>query len=62
METQQTTPQKSSDIPTIATQCFMLSNMFDPTAESEEGWDFDVRDDVIDECTDHGGNLVYPIF
>uniref|UniRef100_A0A915E670 RRM domain-containing protein n=1 Tax=Ditylenchus dipsaci TaxID=166011 RepID=A0A915E670_9BILA len=37
-------------IPAIATQCFMLSNMFDPASESEPGWELDVRDDVIEEC------------
>ena len=33
----------------------MLSNMFDPFAETEPEWDLDVRDDVIEECRAHGG-------
>ncbi|KAI1709013.1 RNA recognition motif domain-containing protein [Ditylenchus destructor] len=48
---QQAQSQQAADgIPAIATQCFMLSNMFDPTEESQEGWEQDVRDDVIEEC------------
>ncbi len=43
--------------PPIATQCFMLSNMFDPAQEaaSNPNWDAEVRDDVIDECNKYGG-------
>lgn len=48
------TMQKEA-IPEFATQCFMLSNMFDPFAETEPEWDLDVRDDVIEECNTHGG-------
>ncbi|GFR69148.1 RNA-binding protein 39 [Elysia marginata] len=43
--------------PPIATQCFMLSNMFDPATETRTNWDQEVRDDVIDECNKHGGVL-----
>lgn len=43
--------------PPIATQCFMLSNMFDPNAESRSSWDQEIRDDVIEECNKHGGVL-----
>ncbi|KAK3085778.1 hypothetical protein FSP39_008600 [Pinctada imbricata] len=43
--------------PPIATQCFMLSNMFDPTVESRQSWDQEIRDDVIEECNKHGGVL-----
>lgn len=43
--------------PPIATQCFMLSNMFDPTSESNSNWDVEIRDDVIEECNKHGGVL-----
>lgn len=39
----------------IETQCFMLTNMFDPNAESGPKWEDDVRDDVIDECRKSGG-------
>lgn len=48
---------RDPSIPSIATQCFMLSNMFDPNKESEKGWDDDIRDDVLDECNQHGGAL-----
>ncbi|CAH1183400.1 unnamed protein product [Phaedon cochleariae] len=41
--------------PPIATQCFMLSNMFDPATESNPSWDTEIRDDVIEECNKHGG-------
>nr|XP_023014101.1 RNA-binding protein 39 [Leptinotarsa decemlineata] len=43
--------------PPIATQCFMLSNMFDPASESNPHWDIEIRDDVIEECNKHGGVL-----
>ncbi|KAK7789724.1 hypothetical protein R5R35_007292 [Gryllus longicercus] len=43
--------------PPIATQCFMLANMFDPTAETNPNWDIEIRDDVIEECNKHGGVL-----
>lgn len=43
--------------PPIATQCFMLSNMFDPATETQAGWDTEVRDDVIEECNKYGGVL-----
>uniref|UniRef100_A0A158R3S7 RNA-binding protein 39 n=1 Tax=Syphacia muris TaxID=451379 RepID=A0A158R3S7_9BILA len=44
-------------IPPIATQCFVLSNMFDPKSEQEETWAEEVRDDVIEECAKNGGIL-----
>ena len=46
---------KSANLPPIATQCFMLSNMFDPQNESEPNWDAEIREDVIEECNKHGG-------
>ncbi|XP_069508341.1 RNA-binding protein 39 isoform X1 [Ambystoma mexicanum] len=39
----------------LATQCFQLSNMFNPQTEEEPGWDTEIKDDVIDECNKHGG-------
>ncbi|XP_055371424.1 RNA-binding protein 39 isoform X2 [Condylostylus longicornis] len=51
-----TQPQQQA-APAIATQCFMLSNMFDPKTETNPSWDSEIRDDVIDECTKHGGVL-----
>ena len=44
----------ASVAPPIATTCFQLSNMFDPAKESGSGWDAEIRDDVIEECTRHG--------
>ena len=44
------------DVPAISA-CFMLSNMFDPTNETDRNWDFDIRDDVLDECNKFGDVL-----
>ena len=41
-------------MPPIATECFMLSNMFDPVTEREPAWDQEIRDDVVEECNKHG--------
>uniref|UniRef100_A0A182QYA1 RRM domain-containing protein n=1 Tax=Anopheles farauti TaxID=69004 RepID=A0A182QYA1_9DIPT len=41
--------------PPIATQCFLLSNMFDPATETNPAWDVEIQDDVIEECNKHGG-------
>ena len=30
---------------------FLMTNMFDPATETELGWDIDIRDDVIRECS-----------
>ncbi|KAH1024674.1 hypothetical protein HUJ05_004128 [Dendroctonus ponderosae] len=48
---------QSNSTPPIATQCFMLSNMFDPATETNPTWDIEIRDDVIEECNKHGGVL-----
>lgn len=45
----------ANNLPPIATQCFMLSNMFDPINESEPNWDHEIREDVVEECNKHGG-------
>jgi len=47
----------ASVAPPIATQCFMLSNMFDPTNETHPLWHQEICDDVMDECNKHGGVL-----
>ncbi|ESO82785.1 hypothetical protein LOTGIDRAFT_184582 [Lottia gigantea] len=52
-----TLPQAAQSAPPIATQCFMLSNMFDPLTETRLNWDQEIRDDVIEECSKHGGVL-----
>ncbi|VDO23880.1 unnamed protein product, partial [Haemonchus placei] len=56
---QQALQQQAVDptIPAIATQCFMLSNMFDPRTETRPTWAVEVRDDVIEECYKNGGAL-----
>lgn len=33
----------SAAMPPIATECFMLSNMFDPATEREPAWDQEIR-------------------
>ncbi|CAH0557535.1 unnamed protein product [Brassicogethes aeneus] len=48
---------QTNSTPPIATQCFMLSNMFDPATEAVSAWDVEIRDDVIEECNKHGGVL-----
>jgi RNA-binding protein 39 len=40
-----------------ASSCFMLSNMFDPTSESEPGWESEIREDVLEECSQAGAVL-----
>lgn len=47
---------QSTAVP-VATQCFLLTNMFDLTTETGENWDEDIKNDVIDECRKHGGAL-----
>jgi len=49
--------QQAAAAPPIATQCFMLSNMFDPVNETTTGWEQEIKDDVIEECNKHGGAL-----
>lgn len=40
----------------VATQCFLLTNMFDLEEErSKEGWVDEIRDDVMEECSKYGG-------
>jgi len=50
-------PQQQQAMPPIATECFMLSNMFDPSNEREPNWDQEIKDDVVEECNKHGGVL-----
>jgi len=47
-------PGTTQHQPPVATNCFQLTNMFDPSKESGEGWDTEIRDDVIEECSRHG--------
>lgn len=48
-------PASSSANPPINTTCFMLTNMFDPSSETNSEWESEIKDDVIDECSAHGG-------
>ncbi|GFV81754.1 RNA-binding protein 39 [Trichonephila clavipes] len=59
LTSQATTSPITSNNPStsVATQCFLLSNMFDPTKETSSNWDEEIRNDVIDECRNHGGAL-----
>ncbi|RWS24727.1 RNA-binding protein 39-like protein [Leptotrombidium deliense] len=41
----------------FATQCFMLTNMFDPNTETNPKWDEEIQNDVLDECRKNGGAL-----
>ncbi|XP_071037188.1 RNA-binding protein 39 isoform X4 [Parasteatoda tepidariorum] len=50
-------PQQQVAAPAIATQCFLLSNMFDPATETNPTWDEEIRNDVIEECKKHGGAM-----
>lgn len=50
-------PPIIEEAPPIATQCFLLVNMFDPATETGQHWDVEIQDDVIDECNKHGGVL-----
>ncbi|CAN8190836.1 unnamed protein product [Coccothraustes coccothraustes] len=45
----------AASVQPLATQCFQLSNMFNPQTEEEAGWDTEIKDDVIEECNKHGG-------
>lgn len=48
---------QAATVPPFATQCFLLSNMFDITQETGSNWPEEVADDVITECNQHGGVL-----
>ncbi|CAG0920082.1 unnamed protein product [Notodromas monacha] len=45
--------------PPIATQCFLIANMFDPmqAMSGDPNWEAEIRDDIIEECNKHGGVL-----
>ncbi|XP_028590627.1 RNA-binding protein 39 isoform X4 [Lacerta agilis] len=45
----------AASVQPLATQCFQLSNMFNPQTEEDAGWDTEIKDDVIEECNKHGG-------
>jgi len=51
------TASVSSSAAAIATQSFLLTNMFDASDESDPKWDEEVKNDVVEECRKHGGAL-----
>uniref|UniRef100_A0A8C9HXX6 RRM domain-containing protein n=1 Tax=Piliocolobus tephrosceles TaxID=591936 RepID=A0A8C9HXX6_9PRIM len=58
-QTEASTLAAAASVQPLATQCFQLSNMFNPQTE-EVGWDTESKDDVIEECNKHGGvNNIY---
>lgn len=40
--------------PTSATQCLLLTNMFDPATETDPDFDLEIREDVREEVSAHG--------
>ena len=50
-------PQQLATVTAVGTQCFMLSNMFNPASEASQNpnWAQEIRDEVIDECNKYGG-------
>jgi len=49
-------PQQLATVTAVSTQCFMLSNMFNPAAEAgNPTWVQEIRDEVIEECNKYGG-------
>lgn len=50
-------PQQLATVTAVGTQCFMLSNMFDPATEASHNpnWAQEIRDEVIEECNKFGG-------
>ncbi|GAU96498.1 hypothetical protein RvY_07933 [Ramazzottius varieornatus] len=54
-QAQQTPTPAASPAAPIATQCFMLSNMFDPKTETDPDWDQELAQEIVDECSQYGG-------
>ncbi|CAF0800667.1 unnamed protein product [Adineta ricciae] len=49
-------PQQLATVTAVGTQCFMLSNMFNPANEvGNPHWVQEIQDEVIDECNKYGG-------
>lgn len=34
--------------------CILICNMYDAATETEDGWELDIKEDVMDECKQHG--------
>lgn len=43
--------------PPIATQCFLLSNMFTNNETKDAEWEAELKEEVLEECGKHGGVL-----
>ncbi|XP_066913892.1 RNA-binding protein 39-like isoform X1 [Clytia hemisphaerica] len=41
-------------LPLGGSTCLILSNLFDPTKETDQDWEMDYRNDVLEEVTKHG--------
>lgn len=41
------------------TQCIVISNVFDNEHESGPDWDREVRDDIVEELSLHGGQSCF---
>lgn len=49
-------PEQLATVTAVSTQCFMLSNMFNPATEAgNPSWAQEIRDEVIEECNKYGG-------
>jgi len=53
--TNSTVATDSSESFPIATQCFLLTNLFDPETEEDEDWPEVIKEEVLSECRLHGG-------
>jgi len=51
--TQPISLQPTTSVP-ISSPCILLTNMFDPEEETEEGWDKEIEDEVKSECEKFG--------
>ena len=47
-------PPQQAKIGAPVTSQFMLTNMFDPAKETDPGWEQDIRDEVLEECSKYG--------
>ena len=47
----------SASIPSLTgvpSRCFMIRNMFNPAEEDGDGWDQEIKEDVVEECSKYG--------
>ena len=43
----------------VPTPCLLLSNLFDPSEETAEGWDREIAEDVREECEEKCGQVIH---